>query len=221
MSSNDAYLALMHRGIAVRSGDPVGMPGFLRISIGTPQENAALIAALDELMEEWVPRAEARAAEGGSRWTIAVRQGGPPDHPFVLDLGRRVAMTSVSSLRPAMRPLVELSYDKLLEFVLRQSHVVLVACDDDRRLGFLLLLDQLPDEVTMAPQAFVAYMAVEEFVARRQGVGRALLEAAEAIARERGLPNLAMMVTEENTAALELYTSCGYQTERRLLCKPL
>lgn len=152
--------------------------------------------------------------------TVSIRAGDDGDQDFVLDLGKRVAMTSASSLRPAIEPLVELAYEKLVEFVGHQSHVLLIASDDEKPLGFLLLLDTLPDEVTLAPQAFVAYMAVEPG-ARRRGIGRALLAEAEKIARERGLPYIAMMVTEENKAALDLYAKSGFQTERRLLCKRL
>jgi ribosomal protein S18 acetylase RimI-like enzyme len=78
----------------------------------------------------------------------------------------------------------------------------------------------LPDEVTLEPQAFIAYMAVEPH-ARRQGVAAALLAGAEAAARERGRTHVALMVTEENDAARELYAQAGYFTERRLLCKIL
>ena len=116
--------------------------------------------------------------------------------------------------------LILLAYEKLLEFIYAQSHVLLIAEDEGGRAGFLILLDMLPDEVTMTPQAFVAYMAVEP-ERRRRGIGRALLNEAERVARERGLPAIAMMVTEGNGPALELYTSSGFLTERRLLCKPL
>jgi len=129
-------------------------------------------------------------------------------------------MTSVSPFRPTIGSFVALAYQKLLDFIFAQSHVTLIAHEGTRRVGFLLLLDALPDEVTMSPQAFVAYMAVEPEV-RRRGIGRSLLNAAEKVARERGLPTIAMMVTESNVPALDLYTSSGYRTERRLLCKPL
>ncbi|MGH7659445.1 MAG: GNAT family N-acetyltransferase [Vulcanimicrobiaceae bacterium] len=142
------------------------------------------------------------------------------DREFVRDLGARVAMTSVSPFREVSGSLVVLAYDKLLEFIYAQSHVTLIAEDGGKDVGFLLLLDMLPDEVSMSPQAFVAYMAVEPEHQRR-GIGRALLNGAEAAARDRGLPTIAMMVTEGNVPALELYASSGYRTERRLLCKQL
>lgn len=100
------------------------------------------------------------------------------------------------------------------------SSLVFIAEFDGERLGFLVMVDDEPDQVTLLPQAFVAYMAVEPR-ARRRGVAGGLLVAAEQAARERGLRHLALMVTEENLAARTLYAKAGFSTERRLLCKSL
>ncbi|HLI96156.1 MAG TPA: histidinol-phosphate transaminase [Candidatus Baltobacteraceae bacterium] len=48
-----AYTDLLHRGIIVRSGDALAMPGRLRITIGAPDENGALIEAFEELLPVW------------------------------------------------------------------------------------------------------------------------------------------------------------------------
>jgi histidinol-phosphate aminotransferase len=48
-----AYAALMARGVIVRSGDGLGMPGRLRVSIGTEPENATFLATLEELLPQW------------------------------------------------------------------------------------------------------------------------------------------------------------------------
>jgi histidinol-phosphate aminotransferase len=40
-------------GIIVRSGDALRMPGRLRITIGTEEQNRALLAALEELLPQW------------------------------------------------------------------------------------------------------------------------------------------------------------------------
>ncbi len=153
--------------------------------------------------------------------TIALRRGNPGDREFVLDLGRRTALDSVSALRAPPEELVDHSYEQLVDFSFQRSHVLLIAEKDlDGPLGFLLLINDLPDEVTALPQGFIAYMAVEPH-ARRNGIGAKLLAAAEEAARERGLPFVAMMVTEDNAAARELYAQAGYVTERRLLCKAL
>jgi len=153
--------------------------------------------------------------------TIVLRRGNRDDRGYVLDLGRRTALDSVSALRNAPPHMIERSYAHLIEFSFERSFVLFVAETDlDGRLGFLLMLDELPDEVSGLPQGFIAYMAVEP-EARRHGVAARLLAAAEDAARARGLPHVALMVTEDNVAARELYAQAGYRTERRLLCKPL
>ena len=142
------------------------------------------------------------------------------DRAFVKTLGRRCVMSSVASLRPTSEANARAAFDRLCEIVESQPHATLIARRAGKRVGFLLLLDELPDEVTLLPQAFVAYMAVEPG-ARRDGIGAALLAAAENEARRRRLPYISLMVTEENEAARRLYARAGYQTERRLLCKPV
>lgn len=142
------------------------------------------------------------------------------DRDFIRALGRRCVMSSVSSLRQAPEMVVRDAFDRLYAIVESQSHVTLIAWRDGERAGFLLLLDDLPDEVTSLPQGFVAYMAVEPRL-RGQGIGAALLAAAENEARGRHLPYISLMVTEENEPACRLYERAGYLTERRLLCKQL
>jgi ribosomal protein S18 acetylase RimI-like enzyme len=48
---------------------------------------------------------------------------------------------------------------------------------------------------------------------RRRGVGRALMEAAEAWAREVGVRKLELHVFPYNDAAIALYESLGYERE--------
>jgi len=153
--------------------------------------------------------------------TIALRRGNRDDRPYVLDLGKRTALDSVSALRNPPPAMVERSFEHLIDFSFERSFVLFIAESDlEGRIGFLLMLDELPDEVSGLPQGFIAYMAVEP-EARRHGVAARLLSAAEDAARARGLPYVALMVTEDNAAARELYAQAGYRTERRLLCKPL
>jgi ribosomal protein S18 acetylase RimI-like enzyme len=142
------------------------------------------------------------------------------DREFIRDLGSRTAGSNLSSLRPAPVQSVVVSYERLLAYVYSASSIILIAWLEQRPVGFVIIVDSLPDEVTGLAQAFIAYAAVEENV-RNRGIGRALFESAEQVARERGLPHMALMVTDENEAALSLYAKLGYQTERRLLCKTL
>ena len=86
--------------------------------------------------------------------------------------------------------------------------------------GFALLIYDLPDEITLTEQAFIAYTAVEP-EARRNGVGHALVDEAERRARAAGRRYLSLMVTEDNAAARALYEGSEFVTERRLMTKAL
>ena len=122
-----------------------------------------------------------RSARPASRSTIpdpAARErdgaaaGRADDRAFVEDLGRRTVMaSSAASFRRAPELAVHVALERLIEIVEQQSHVTLIAESDGERAGFVLLLDDLPDEVTALPQGFVAYMAVEPAF-RRRGIGR-------------------------------------------------
>jgi ribosomal protein S18 acetylase RimI-like enzyme len=152
--------------------------------------------------------------------TVAIRQATAADRAFVRDLGRRVATTSVSSVRPAAPHIVATVYDLLVDYVVTRDHAMLVALDGDVPVGFVMVVYDVPDEVTMADQAFIANMAVEPAYERR-GVGRALLDAVEEAVRARGLSHISLMVTEDNAAARGLYEAAGFATERRLMTKLL
>jgi histidinol-phosphate aminotransferase len=53
VTATQAYGDLLARGIIVRSGDALAMPGRLRITIGSPEENALLIEAISDLLPRW------------------------------------------------------------------------------------------------------------------------------------------------------------------------
>jgi ribosomal protein S18 acetylase RimI-like enzyme len=152
--------------------------------------------------------------------SFTVRPGEPADREFVRDLGRRSATTSVSPVREARHADVLDAFERLVDFVYTRKHDVLIAEDGAVPVGFLLLLYDVPDEVTLTEQAFVAYTAVEPF-ARGHGAGRALLDAAEGYARARGLRYVSLMVTDDNAPARSLYERSGFVTERRMMTKPL
>jgi histidinol-phosphate aminotransferase len=50
-NDREASLDLMKSGIIVRSGDIFGYPNWLRVSVGTPQENARFITELEKLLK--------------------------------------------------------------------------------------------------------------------------------------------------------------------------
>jgi histidinol-phosphate aminotransferase len=53
VTATRAYEDLLGRGIIVRSGDALHMPQRLRITIGSAEENAALVDALETLLPQW------------------------------------------------------------------------------------------------------------------------------------------------------------------------
>ena len=151
---------------------------------------------------------------------VMIRRGEFADRDFVRDLGLRSATTSVSPVREARHADVLDAFDRLAEFVYGRRHDLLIAEADGERIGFLLLLYDVPDEVTLTEQAFVAYTAVEPY-ARGRGAGRALMNAAETFARAQGLRYVSLMVTDDNAPARALYDHAGFVTERRMLTKAL
>jgi ribosomal protein S18 acetylase RimI-like enzyme len=151
---------------------------------------------------------------------LRIRKATEADRSFIESLGKRTVMSSASSLRRSDPADIVANFERLLSFVDRREHLAFVAEVDGEPAGFVITLDSLPDEVTGDDQAFVVYMAVER-EQRGAGIGAALLKRAEDEARSRGMPYIALMVTEENDAARALYESAGYRTERRLLCKTL
>ncbi len=155
------------------------------------------------------------------REAFAIRRGTVRDRAFVVDLGRRVSSTSVSSMRVALPPLVEGAYERLVEYVLEREHDVLIVDAGGVPVAFALLIYDLPDEITLTEQAFIAYMAVEPAWQRRGIAFGLLMQSVEEHARRRGLPYLSLMVTEENVPARELYTKAGFTTERRMMTKTL
>lgn len=159
-------------------------------------------------------------ADPGVNAGVEIRRGDLRDRAFVNDLGRRIAGESVSPLRITLPALVDVAFAQLAEYVYSRNHDLLVAFDDTRPVGFVLAVYDIPDEVTLAPQAFIAYMAVEP-AEQRRGIGSRLIAEVDRAARERGLPYVSLMVTEGNAPAFGLYERSGFLTERRMLTKRL
>jgi ribosomal protein S18 acetylase RimI-like enzyme len=151
---------------------------------------------------------------------ISIRQGTVSDHGFIHELGHATLDANVSPIRPAPYASLADSYDRFLDFVYSVSHRIFIAELDTVRAGFLLLVDQIPDDVTSLPQAFVAYAAVSAEY-RRRGIGSKLCGAAEAYARGIGLPHISLVVTRSNANALALYRQLGFLEERIVLTKAL
>lgn len=153
--------------------------------------------------------------------SVRVRAARPDDSSFIEVLGLATALDTVSPVRDISRPAAEAAFRRLLAFCNdRPGTVSLIAERANVPAGFLILVTDMPDEITQERQAFVAYLAVQEND-RGRGVGRALLDAAIAEGQQRHLPYISLMVSADNVAARALYESEHFMNERVLMCRPL
>jgi GNAT superfamily N-acetyltransferase len=88
-----------------------------------------------------------------------------------------------------------------------EDGMLLGAWDDDELVGYACLYwsftSTVPAETVLMNDLYV------EPDSRGKGVGRALIEASAAIARERGAPRLEWMTAPDNKTAQRLYDSTG------------
>lgn len=82
------------------------------------------------------------------------------------------------------------------------NSTVLAAIDSGRLLGTVMVGHD-------GHRGWVYYLAVDP-AARRQGLGRALMAAAESWVRATGIPKLQLMVRAANTEVVDFYVGLGY-----------
>lgn len=100
------------------------------------------------------------------------------------------------------------------------GHQVLIATDNDGQpLGFIYLHSQRTG-LTGEEQGYVSILSVTQ-EAEGRGVGRALLAAGEAWAREQGFRHLALDTFGDNTHARAVYVHLGFAEESLRLVKGL
>ncbi len=97
--------------------------------------------------------------------------------------------------------------DATRRFLAEPTHHLLIAYDaDDRALGYVSGVETThPDKGT---ELFLYELAVDEPV-RRRGIGRSLVEAFAALARERGCYDMWVLADADNDAAQATYESAG------------
>ena len=103
-----------------------------------------------------------------------------------------------------------------------QGGVTLVAESGGAVVGFLSFAFEEDPGTFVRPEhrrhALIWDISVDEG-ARGQGVGRALLEAAEAHTKAAGIGEIRLYVLESNARARRIYDAAGYRTYERLMAK--
>lgn len=131
-----------------------------------------------------------RAERRSSAAAFRTRRRTDEDDAFIVELGRRVfgeydrnAATTTASLA-------------------RRGRTVVV-CNEVEPVGFVIL------EPPSGGAVYLSAIAVVE-VARGKGAGRALLRAAESLAKADGASRLELTTADSNVAALELFLRNGF-----------
>jgi ribosomal protein S18 acetylase RimI-like enzyme len=107
--------------------------------------------------------------------------------------------------------------EQLPQGVATPGHDLFVAFVDGEEVGFLWLFT---DPALSTPETFIYDIEVLES-RRGEGLGRALLEAAEAWCADHSIGMLKLHVFGSNETAISLYESAGFETTNRNMSKQI
>jgi len=151
---------------------------------------------------------------------VAIRSATPADRDFL----RRLALRLADFDRPAWR-----SHDEIADGDRRalddaldnpQAATDLFVAELEGEPAGCLLMWTLEDYFSQDWHAHISVLAVTK-AAEGQGVGRALMDHAEAWARARGHHSITLSVFDGNHRAQALYERVGFSTEMRRMIKRL
>ncbi len=154
---------------------------------------------------------------------IRIRKARRKDLDFILCLSietLRNELTPYERERTSHRKLVNIMAKNLRRFMASASMLTLVAeTEAGERAGFIMV-GKSSSVFTDQQQAFVYDIAVTPQF-RRRGIGRMLMERAEAYAREQEMGFITLMVDCRNEAARTLYAQLGFEDGKVLMRKLL
>lgn len=109
----------------------------------------------------------------------------------------------------------------LIRFLSSSISLVLVAERDGALVGYLMATQhERPPIMVGPPDLMICELAVAESL-RGQGVGRRLLDEAEAWGQAEGTGYLRLHVYEANVGAIRFYEREGFTTHERVLLRPI
>jgi ribosomal protein S18 acetylase RimI-like enzyme len=154
-----------------------------------------------------------------SQNSFRLRPAKPADHPRLRSLDARlIGEAELPGATPAHFVRFQAAFtDRALA---DPAGTIIVAVDSaDAILGYVHLMET-EDDVLGRALGYVSIIAVAE-AAGGKGIGRALMAAAEAWARERGYPALVLDVFASNDTARRFYAAQGFAEDSLRLRKVL
>ena len=157
---------------------------------------------------------------------IDIRDFEATDGPAVIALAREL-QTAELSFYDRMKPpeaLGDWYLEHLLESCAKHRGKILIATLDGEAVGYLALLTEVSSEDEVIEIEFTYALVKDLAVTQRcrgQGMGRRLLDRAEAEARKSGARWLRVGVLTENESAFGLYRKSGFGPLGTTLEKPL
>lgn len=141
---------------------------------------------------------------------IVVRRAEPRDATDLVDLAREVAAEKEGWLITDGEWRSASDERRYLRATRRSPHAAVLVAETPERIVGRLSISRDPHPASRHV-ADVGLMVARGH--RRRGAGRALMEAAEAWAREAGITKIELHVFPHNTPAIGLYESLGYERE--------
>jgi len=154
---------------------------------------------------------------------VQIRKAARKDFDFILHLSVETIwseLTVYEREHTSHRRLVNVMAKNLRRLMASSGMLTLVAeGEGGERAGFIMV-GRSTSVFTDQQQAFVYDIAVAPAF-RRRGIGRRLMEHAEAYAREKGMEFITLMVDSRNEAARNLYAQLGFEDGKVLMRKLL
>jgi ribosomal protein S18 acetylase RimI-like enzyme len=130
------------------------------------------------------------------------------------------------TIDPRLRPGEDMAdgyFDSIQQRCREAAGRIFVADLDGHVVGFVAVLAHEPFTQLDDPPGTYGFVSdlVVRAAHRSQGIGRQLLERAEAFARNAGAKELRICVLAENTAARQLYLKAAFEPHQEILVKPL
>ncbi|MHB1329100.1 MAG: GNAT family N-acetyltransferase [Gemmatimonadales bacterium] len=143
---------------------------------------------------------------------ITLRPAQASDEPFLLGLTHRLASFPLPGWRTAHE--IDVGDHPAIRTALQDADpgtLLLVALVDEVPRGYIFVTTRV-DFFTQEPHGHIEVLAVEADAAGR-GIGKALVNAAEAWVQERGYRSMTLNVFAGNEAARAVYDRLGYLPE--------